>query len=97
MAEGANKCQCGYDHIAATTGRPLMSESMALPASPLIGRGLNFNMGLGLLLAFGGIGLAVAVHLRYPVSIPHPYIVATGAVGLGLLRYARGCAQARSE
>lgn len=97
MAQGANVCECGYDRIAATTGRPYLSETMALPESPLAGRGMNFSMFLGVVLFLTGAGLAVATYTGVSVNIAYPYLVAIGAVAMGLLRYARGAAQARSE
>ena len=51
MGSERTKCECGYDHVEATTGRPRMSEVMSLPQSPLMGRGLNFNMSFGILLS----------------------------------------------
>jgi hypothetical protein len=97
MAGGVTRCACGYDRVAAVTGRPRMCENMALPESPLAGRGLNFNMSLGLLLALGGIALVVAAHQGIIRNVAHPYLVATGAVAMGLLRYCRGCAQCRAD
>jgi hypothetical protein len=97
MVSGATKCECGYDHVAATTGRPRMSEIMSLPESPLAGRGLNFNMSLGVLLCLLGCAIALAGNRGVLGNFAHPYWVAGGFVAMGLLRYGRGCAQCRSE
>ena len=98
MVVGATQCACGYDDVAAHRGRPQMSETMGLPDSPLLGRGFNFNMSLGIVLCLGGVVLAVATHLgMVTASFAHPYLVAAGAVAMGVLRYGRGAAQCRAE
>jgi hypothetical protein len=98
MLAGANQCACGYDHDVATAGRPQMSETMGLPDSPLMGRGFNFNMSLGIVLCLGGVALAACSYLGIvTLSFAHPYLVAAGAFAMGLLRYGRGAAQCRSE
>ena len=97
MAEGVTRCECGYDQVAATTGRPRMNEIAALPESPLMGRGLNFNMTLGLAMCLGGAVLAWAGYRGTLGTFSHPYLVATAIFAMGVLRYGRGCAQARSE
>ena len=97
MASGANRCACGYDHVAATTGRPHMSEVMGLPDSPLMGRGLNFNMSLGILMCLGGITVAVGAYQNALGNFAHPYWVAGGLFAMGLIRYGRGCAQCRAD
>jgi hypothetical protein len=97
MASGSMKCGCGYDHVAATTGRPHMSEVMSLPESPLMGRGLNFNMSMGILLCLAGAAIAVGGYQNALGNFAHPYWVAGGCVAMGLLRYGRGCAQCRSD
>ena len=97
MASGATRCECGYDRAAASTGRPHLSESMALPDSPLAGRGLNFNMALGLMMCLGGVALGWAGYRGFLGTFAHPYLVATAIFAMGLLRYARGCAQCRAD
>ena len=94
---GATKCECGYDQVAATTGRPRMDEVMGLPESPLMGRGLNFNMAFGLFMCLGGAALAFMVWKGMLGNIPHPYLIAVGMFAMGVLRYGRGCAQCRSD
>ena len=74
-----------------------MSEVMSLPESPLAGRGLNFNMSLGILLCLLGIAMAVAGYQGILGNFAHPYWVAGGICAMGLLRYLRGCAQCRAE
>jgi hypothetical protein len=97
MAAGATTCGCGYDRVEATTGRPRMSEIMALPESPLMGRGLNFNMSFGILLCLAGAAIAVGGYQNALGNIAHPYWVAAGCVAMGVLRYGRGCAQCRAD
>ena len=98
MVAGATQCACGYDHVAANSGRPHMSETMGLPSSPLMGRGFNFNMSLGVVLCLGAVVLAVAAHFgMVTLTFAHPYLVAAGAFAMGILRYGRGAAQCRSE
>jgi hypothetical protein len=74
-----------------------MSEVMGLPASPLMGRGLNFNMSFGLLLCLAGAAIAVGGYQNALGNFAHPYWVAGALVVMGALRYGRGCAQCRSE
>ena len=97
MASGATRCECGYDREKATTGRPFMDEHMALPESPLAGRGLNFNMSLGILLFLAGVTIAVGGYRNALGNFAHPYVAAAGLIAMGVLRYGRGCAQCRSE
>ena len=74
-----------------------MNEVMGLPESPLMGRGLNFNMSFGILLCLAGAAIALAGYRGVLGSFAHPYLAAGGLVAMGLLRYGRGCAQCRSE
>ena len=97
MVEGVNRCECGYDHVAATTGRPRMNEVMSLPDSPLMGRGLNFNMGLGLMLCLAAAVITWAAYHGTLGTFSHPYLVAIAIFAMGVLRYGRGCAQSRSD
>jgi hypothetical protein len=96
IPDGVNKCACGYDHVDATTGRPRMEEIAVLPDSPLAGRGLNFNMGLGLVLCLGAAAMVWGAYHGTLGTFSHPYAVAAAIFAMGVLRYGRGCAQCRS-
>ena len=97
IPSGVTKCECGYDYVAASTGRPRMSESMALPESPLMGRGMNFNMSFGVLLCLLAITFAVANYHGILGNFPRAYWVSAGIFAMGVLRYLRGCAQCRAD
>ena len=85
-----SRCECGYDPASATTGRPMMDETVELPPAPRSGAAATMTFG-ALLCVVG----AYLTYTAYTSFVPLPmhdwrYVVGVCAVGVGLLRFRRG-------
>jgi hypothetical protein len=91
---GVSKCECGYDPATATTGRPMITEKLELPAAPRGAAAMAIILGAAMC-----IGGGVLAYMAYSSAAPVPpydwrYVVGVCAVGVGIMRFRKGCSLA---
>jgi len=87
---GISRCECGYDPASATSGRPMIDETLQLPSQPKNAPAMAIIVGI-ILCGVGGY----LAYSAYTSLVPLPaydwkYIVGFCAVGIGILRVRKG-------